>query len=419
MTERVQLNWRVPVGPWERFQEQVYREHGEDGFYLRSELERAMRQYLDDDDDLAVAEQKLRRAMHLLGLSSSSDSASGTTDFRGTETKKVTHRINAELKEQFRGFAKELDAQSFGRLVGRAIQSYVDEDRGKRIRQKVEEILDRVESVPLDRIQYGSIPESDESGSASGTVGGTTVVPGPGSTGPGNEGAVRDARHPRVDPNLVEDVVEDLPFDETPEIIPKKEIDRSIKSVVAPDSDDLPDDVHDQFEDRVVEFYGGEEHVENEDVYITESFKKGVDYYPDHGKEECAILLRGYAVVEAIKKGDAHAPFNYQQAQKLFDDYACGGSPSRNHIYEVMRIAAGERDGIPDKPGFSFGDTTLSNQLQFKVNLHDVPMEILQAALDYTDYDDVRDALRNVSVNQRLEDFAPGSLPQQEGTADD
>lgn len=60
-TSRRQLNWSIPTTDWEQFKENVARKRGPQLYYLQSELENAVEEYLDKDGLGPVVEERARR----------------------------------------------------------------------------------------------------------------------------------------------------------------------------------------------------------------------------------------------------------------------------------------------------------------------------------------------------------------------
>jgi len=164
----VQLGWRVPAETWDAFETFVAEKHGATAGYLRFEVECAMREYLDEDDILADAEELLEEHADLRGLSSST--ALVTDDrYRGTTTRKVSHRISAGLKERFQIFADKHDASSYGRLLAAALDTYADGGRARRI-------LDDVKRLVTGGTSTGTTTGSEESDASTATEPGTTAA---------------------------------------------------------------------------------------------------------------------------------------------------------------------------------------------------------------------------------------------------
>lgn len=457
VTSTVQLNWRVPVESWERFEDRVYEKHGETGPYLRFELEQAMREYLDEDGILAEAEELLREHTHLRGLSSSADT-NGTARYTGADTKKVTHRINPDLKERFIAFAKEHDASSYGRLVAAALDSYAEGGRARRILEDVRRLVEESstggttrgstaesdENADPSRTGRGTSADStagsDENAVSSGSTGGISVVPGESADGSSSastggttnevttcgatasnqsiqqrSGSTAGSDESRdendvqvthenddgihVNRNHLLAIVDELDPSET---FGKGHLYQTIVDVTG-ESDQ---DVLDAYFDAALEQIPATEHPDNNKLCMTEEYRESCEVYDDMDRAVRICLLRRYSAARAIERGSARALFRYDTCQELFKDKSLGGSPSHDYVYKLMRGAA-------DAPGFEFGE--FGNQLALEVDLTEVESEVLADAEERT----IDGSLDDLMIDVDITSYTAGSAPNQESAADD
>ena len=392
MTDRVQLGWRIPADVWEQFEAYVHDKHGATGPYLRFEIECAMREYLDEDGVLAEAESLLREVADLSGLSSSTVVA--TDRYRGSETTKLAHRINAALKERFQGFAKDHDTSAYGRVLAAALDSYTEGGRARRILDGVKRVItggttsgtsdESVESVDAEATESTTIHETVDADlstvAMSGTSGGT------------------EAASVTVEPRAVMEIADDLP----PATFPSRVLDEAIEDVV--DADD-PRTIE-QYRDAVLDHVDAGEHPHNAGIYVTDAFREERTLWADLDRAERIVLLRRFAAAEALDREDRRRAFTYTDVMTVFEEWAGGGSPSHQYAYELMEAAA-------DETGFEYDE--FHGQLQLRVDLTDVSDAVLEWALDAVP----DSSLEGLSVNGRITAYTAGSPPTQEGAADD
>jgi hypothetical protein len=400
--DRVQLGWRVPTDAWEQFEEQITDKWGVQGGYLRFELERAMREFLDEDGLLATVEDLLKEYTDLQGLSSST-AVVATERYRGADTRKVSHRVNADLKAKFKQFADEHGASSYGRLLAAALDSYSDGGRARRILDDVRRLVTggtdsgtTAESVEND----GSDPTesgADEAGvenqlSTLDDCGTTAVPPDPSPEEP------RSAEDVDVEARLVVGIAEELSSHLS---FPKRLLESTIGEVVGESSRA----VIEAYREPVLDQLSAAEHPHNESLYVTEEFRENNVLWADLDRAERIVLLRRFAAAEAARAGSRRETFTYREVQDLFEEYAGGGSPSHQYAYDLMELAE-------EVAGFAYGE--YHGQYQLRVDLAAVDGSVIEYVLEETS---VR--LEDLSLDLDVTSYTAGSAPDQEGSADD
>jgi len=423
VTQREHLGWRVPVSVWDAFETFVVDKHGTRDPYLRFELESAMREFLDDDEILAEAEDLLRTHTDLQGLSSST-SVVATGRYSGDDTEKVQHRVSADLQERFRIFADEHEADSYGRLLASALDSYVDGGRERRILDDVRRLVAGEGAGTTDAADEspGTEELSTSPGSGSGAAppdsdglstspgGGSTEAPAGGERSTSADGGAAVA--PTADAVDVEDV-EVEPRDvlaatdalsEFTQMMPGPEIDEKIREATDASS---PVEVA-AYREQVLNQLGASEHPHNEAMYLTESHREEIRLYDDMDGDECrAALPRLLAKDLAVTYEKLQRAYDYKEIQEVFKENCGGGSPSHQFAFDLMRHADEHVEG------FDFGE--FHGQKQLRVNLDEVDDSVLA----FVDDDTYGDPLADLDLDGRLEDYSAGSPPDQEAAADD
>lgn len=350
MSDRTQLNWRVPVREWAQFERTVREKHGRLRPYTKFEIEEAMREFLDEDGLLAEAEDLLRTHTDLIELSSSTD-AYGTSYSRGGATRKVTHRVSAELKERFQIFADKHEATSYGRLLGAALRVYADGGRARRLLEDVEAL---VTGGTTDGSTDGSV--ESQSGDLS-TAGDRGTTPGPDAS-------------PDVDAALVLEIAEDLPDQFPTDLLRKKTV-----AKLQSEYDELPERRLEAYTDAVVNSLGVVEHPVKEGVYIPEEDREDYTVFSDLEREEKEVYLRRILVAEALEDGRLKHAVGYKEVMALIDEYL-HERPSTQHAYDLME------DSALASPAFSYGKRRGASRKQLQVDLTEVHDQTLAGAVD-------------------------------------
>lgn len=368
MTERAQLGWRVSRDVWNRFVEHVGAKWGDQDFYLRFEIESAMREYLDEDKILARAEVLLREYTALHDLSSSTAVAAATKRYRGDETKLITHRVQRDLKERFQAFADDHNADSYGRLLAAALDAYADGGRARRL-------LDDIEALATDATTTGSTDNSventpDESDSTVDRVESDLSTDQESAT---TDGSSDDG--PRVDPQTVLDIADG--FAEARELRADA-LDRVVAREVGGDRETL-----DAYRAAVLEQLNMVAHPHEEGVYLTEQEREDRRLWADLDKAERIILLRRWLATDALSHGTAKTEWSYRDVIAAFEDRTSAG-PSHQYAYDLMEAAA-------DEPGFDYGSyrasSDQSRKVRLRVDIDRISRRILEWVVEHEDVD--------------------------------
>ena len=381
--ERTVLGWRVPRDVWERFEEFVAEKHGAKGPYLRFEVELAMREYLDDDELGKRAERLLKEHTDLRGLSSSTASVVSVCRYHGADTKKIGHRINAELKERFKIFADEHDADTYGRLLARALDSYADGGRARRILDDVERVItggctsdttaDSVENSENEQEgEFSTHQENDTSGIT-------------------------------ADAETALEIVGDLPDSDA---VPARDIEEAIVRCTKATRPEEFEATQEAYWSPVVEQASLVEHPHKDDVYLTEEARENGLFWTDLEYEERLVLLRRFVAADAVEERKQHHQVDYNRVEELFEEET-GVEPSDQYAYDLMKGAASE-------PGFSYG--RYHGMYRLRVDLSKVDNQsILEYAFGDNPHVDPGDLAMDVDVTT----YTAGSAPKQAGAADD
>ncbi len=377
--DRAQLGWRAPVSVWERFETFVAEKHGAEGPYLRFEMERAMREWLDEDGLAAEAEALLREHTDLGGLSSSTASAVGTTRYQG-ETRKLNHRINADLKERFAIFADEHDARSYGRALAAALDAYCDGGRARRVLDDVQRLVTggTATGTTADGVENGGSADSDSLSTADG--GGPT-------------GGVD------VEPRHVIEIADKLTGTDT---FHEQDLERDIAEVAGE-----ADEVVAAYCKPVIEQTGYTQHPGNDELYISEAQRESLDVWDDLTRPERELYLQGFAAAFAVAHNSRRKGLTYRDVQGVIEKYSDDSySISDQYAYDLMEALGGE-------PGFEYGRA--HGQKQLRVDLDGVDDGVLEWVHDEAPAVDPNDLGYSVDVTS----YTAGSAPAQEAVGDD
>lgn len=399
MTGRVQLGWRIPRDTWENFVEHVTEKWGQEGAYVRFELESAMREYLDQDGQLVELEGLVKSMLDARGLSSST---TGTTyRARHDNTRKVNYRINAELKEEFAIFVDSNVDESYGAILGRALSEYTDGGRAQRLVDDVQKLINGGPST-------GTTGESDENtaetslstGSQSGTTPGTDENVRASSLSSGSQagttgGSDENPAEVTTDPRIVMEIANDLP-----ETCPQRVIDGKIAKAADGSAQTI-----EAYREAAVKQAALVEHPHREEFYISESLREEWTLWCDLNKELRIARLRRLMVKHALENNNLRDAADYKTVQTLFKENLSAG-PSHDYAYTLMRGAA-------DAPGFNFKKIRGNYRLQ--VNLDNVKGEVIQDVLDKNE----QLSKKGVMMNTNLQSFIPPKAPSNSPAAAD
>lgn len=364
MTRHVQLGWRVPLCEWARFERSVAQKWGKTAGYLRFELQEAMREFLDEDDLLAEAETLLQRAETLGDASSSMVDARRSRQYRGAETRKVTHRIHPKLKARFIAYAEECNASSYGRLLAVALRAYRDGGRARRILDRIERAITNGEDEDHPSTKTtttdettASTPSENTDSTNTGTpaatdTAGTTTTPTPQRT-----------TSPTVDAATVLEIATELADHNT---IPQSRIDREIARTVS----DRNAPTIQAYREAVIEQLDFVEHPHVEGLYLTPAQREAMPLWADFEKAERIVLTRRLLVADALRSNTVKHAVTYSELQELWAEYAVEG-PSHQYAYELMEWAA-------DEEGFAYRQ--VRGQYRLQVDVHSVSRSIIEWA---------------------------------------
>lgn len=460
MSNRVQLGWRIPREDREKFERFVEQKWGEQGLYVRVEIEQAMVEFIDSDDILAEAEARLKDHLHSQGLSSSTAGDAQADGYRvdHSDTVKLMHRVDAELKYEFAAFAQQSYNDSLGAVLARAMSAYRDGGRARRVLEDVKKLTDggtnggTTETGVENHVENpsenaGSLSTDPQSGTSSGTTPGTVensnhqanLISGEnldsesspasetdgqsrcgttgGTTETGVENRVENSmdgqkpakfsgrgttpgtvENPTVNKAVVMDIANDF------EMGPRSDLDERIRSAI--DDESLIDD----YREQIVEQGALVEHPhppEQETLFIPEDMRETATYWADLDKQTRGILLRRLIIKDAFETGQELHQIDYKKVMELFENEYCEG-PSHQYAYDLMEIAKVEE-------GFSKRKVGGSEKLI--VHLERVDSDMIDDAFERFDMleDDYETLLRDLDVTS----YTAGPTPTQDATADD
>jgi len=148
MTDRVKVDWTVPVEEWDRFVNYVESKHGEIEGNMGREVERAMQEYADADEYASV-EDMVDKLVQAAGSSSAGTKKrkNRTLDVgQDGDTVKVRCRVRPRVKDDFRGFAKQTEHR-LGIALAHALQLRREGGRSERVERKLEAVVDEAEKL--------------------------------------------------------------------------------------------------------------------------------------------------------------------------------------------------------------------------------------------------------------------------------
>jgi hypothetical protein len=145
---RAKIDWRVPSAEWESFVEFVYCEYGDNERYVSREVEQAMREWADLDG-LAPIEKRVNRLVRAAGrtVEDSSEKKIASTSPEDEDTTRVSHRVDAQVKNDFAEFVSQTTGDRLGLVLARALRQHRMADRPQRLLNKLNRVVDDAESL--------------------------------------------------------------------------------------------------------------------------------------------------------------------------------------------------------------------------------------------------------------------------------
>jgi hypothetical protein len=143
--DRDPLDWSVSSSEWERFCEYVHSEFGRLDGYLGREVERAMREYADQDD-YADLEDRVNQLVEAAGRSPERGWKQKTSSLDADDTTRVQVRVEPEIIDAFREVVDAGD-DTYGVALAKAIRVYRDGGRAARLERKLDRVLDDATAV--------------------------------------------------------------------------------------------------------------------------------------------------------------------------------------------------------------------------------------------------------------------------------
>lgn len=430
MTRNPQLSWRVPRSAWNKLVDFVNEKWGEEGVYIRFELESAMREYLDQDETLAEVEAVIRSALDHQGLSSSSVSSTRHAD--NPPKKKVQTRVNPDLQDEFKAFIDDTSTRHYGDALAHAINEYVSNGRSERILNGLKRLLGLTNEADGGRPSStegiaDSSGKPDESPPRE-TLSSQQTQPNCGTSGKPNESTTQAQLSPtcspgtspandenavglqkdsvNTDPTAVNRIIEELNGG-SGDISSIGLVD--VKSTIANVVNDGRNAVIDAYYEATIDQLGLVEHPYNDKVLLTDSAREEMDLYCDMDKTDRVERLRELIVKKALENGNKQCRLKYTDVQEIFEDeHGCG--PSHDYAYDLMELAANEN-------GYRYN--TSSHPSRLEVRLGDAPAYIVNAAIDELDWDTPKTATTEADIRSYSSHTPTATNQTQEGAADD
>lgn len=372
MTSREVLGWRIPRSKHNTFVQFVEEKWGCTDSYVRFELESAMREFLDKDGFLYEAEQLLRDYLNSQGISSSSPVLSAER-IDHSDTVQLGYRVNSELKDEFAAFARQHYDENLGAILARALNSYRDGGRRRRVLEKIHDLV-------TDGIDPDTTVETDEtSDHTSRAVENLSQEP-TRSDGSDENPIASQSRHDQhpdtttrsdesaaVDPMAVSEIAGKLGDHFT-----RTELGQVIAKTVDGDYETVK-----LYTEAVTSYENVVEHPVNDGLFIPEERRAEITAYGDLDREERVKKLRVFLTREALKKRRQDYNATYTEVQDLFEE-EFGNAPSHNYAYTLMEVAA-------EKSGFTFKKR--NGQKRLCVDLQPVQQQIIEEAADHPEVD--------------------------------
>lgn len=132
--KREPLDWRIPKGVWDRFEEYIHTETGDLESYTSRETERAIEEYVDEERQ--AVENMVDNYLDLAGQDRDDDSNGKKDAYSATE--RVLIRVDPRLKNGIRRVNS--GNYSYGETVARALEEYMAGGFVSRIKEKLERV---------------------------------------------------------------------------------------------------------------------------------------------------------------------------------------------------------------------------------------------------------------------------------------
>ena len=143
--DRPLVDWRVPSEEWNTFLSYVETKHGKTEGQVGREVERAMREWIDDDE-FARVEEKVDHLVQAAGRTpeelEEKTLASAPPDSREGETTRVQCRVDAALKDEFAAHVKQETDDRVGVGLARALRARRNGGRARRVEEKLDRVGD-------------------------------------------------------------------------------------------------------------------------------------------------------------------------------------------------------------------------------------------------------------------------------------
>ena len=374
VTSREGLGWRIPRSERDSFVQFVEEKWGCTDTYVRFELESAMREFLDKDDILYEAEQLLRDHLKSQGLSSSPPVIPDErTDH--SDTVQLGYRVNSELKAEFAAFAKQHYDQNFGAILTRALNSYRDGGRRRRVLEKIHHLVtsgiapdtttDADENADhMSRGDESLNQESPQSGGSAENLLNSQSLPDqyPDTATPSDDNA-------DVDAMAVSEIAGKLGDCFTRE---------ELMQAIAKTQDGNPETIE-LYTEAVTAYENVVEHPANDALFIPEEKRAEITVYSDLDLEERAEKLRKLIIREALKKQVRFYQATYTEVQDLFDE-DLDDAPSHDYAYTLMEAAA-------EESGFAYEKR--NGQKQLCLDLQPVQRHTIEEVADHPEVGDL------------------------------
>jgi hypothetical protein len=347
---RSSLGWQIPADEWDAFVSSVGAEWSDDAETVRYELERAMINFIDTDDDLVAAEKLLRDARDVRELSSSTADAL-TRDVDREQKQLIGVRVRDDVQDSFRAYVSKAfndgmvarysningSHTTYADALTAALSEYRDGGTGRRIRALAEEVI----TGESDRSRNSIFVESDEDD--------TSDL----STAP----AVSTTPSSRI----ILEVADQLPSS-----FPASLLIDEIEQHAGNEHDRLTDELVDKYREAILDELPVVEHPDKNGLYITEEDREDITTWSDLDKQGRVRHLCEYLIIEADESGSRRKRVTYTDVKSLFDEYL-NHKPSDQYAYDAMEAAA-------SVDGFYY--TTTHGDKQLRLDRQRIPEDL-------------------------------------------